>query len=72
MEQLFETAVALAEQGRTTKSGIPKPLDLALSTREFADQVGEMVDGDIFHRLVGASARGRLNARSLWLSSRAV
>jgi quercetin dioxygenase-like cupin family protein len=39
MEQLFETAVALAEQGRTTKSGIPKPLDLALFTREFADEV---------------------------------
>jgi quercetin dioxygenase-like cupin family protein len=39
MEQLFETAVALAEQGRTTESGIPKPLDLALFTRKFADEV---------------------------------
>jgi mannose-6-phosphate isomerase-like protein (cupin superfamily) len=39
MEQLFETAVALAEQGRTMMGGIPKPLDLALLTREFEDEV---------------------------------
>ena len=39
MEQMFETAVALAEQGRTTRGGIPKPLDLALFTREFDDEV---------------------------------
>ncbi len=39
MEQLFETAVALAEQGRTMRRGIPKPLDLALFTRRFAQEV---------------------------------
>jgi mannose-6-phosphate isomerase-like protein (cupin superfamily) len=39
MEQLFETAVALAEQGRTMRGGIPKPLDLALFAREFEDEV---------------------------------
>jgi quercetin dioxygenase-like cupin family protein len=39
MEQLFETAVALAEQGRTMMNGIPRPLDLALFTREFKDEV---------------------------------
>jgi quercetin dioxygenase-like cupin family protein len=39
MEQLFETAVALAEQGRTMLGGIPKPLDLALFTREFENEV---------------------------------
>jgi quercetin dioxygenase-like cupin family protein len=39
MELLFETAVALAEQGRTMSGGIPKPLDLALFTREFEDEV---------------------------------
>ena len=39
MEQLFETAVALAEQGRTMMNGIPKPLDLALFMREFKDEV---------------------------------
>jgi quercetin dioxygenase-like cupin family protein len=39
MEQLFETAVALAEQGRTMMGGIPKPLDLALFVREFEHEV---------------------------------
>jgi quercetin dioxygenase-like cupin family protein len=39
MEQLFETAVALAEQGRTMLGGIPKPLELALITREFEQEV---------------------------------
>ena len=39
MERMFESAVALAEQGRTRPSGVPKPLDLALFTREFDDEV---------------------------------
>jgi mannose-6-phosphate isomerase-like protein (cupin superfamily) len=39
MEQLFETAVGLAEQGRTFLGGIPRPLDLALFTQEFEDEV---------------------------------
>jgi mannose-6-phosphate isomerase-like protein (cupin superfamily) len=39
MERLFETAVALAEEGRTNGKGMPKPLDLALFVREFADEV---------------------------------
>jgi quercetin dioxygenase-like cupin family protein len=39
MEQLFETAVSLAEQGRTMLGGIPRPLDLALFTREFEQEV---------------------------------
>jgi quercetin dioxygenase-like cupin family protein len=39
MEQLFESAVTLAEQGRTMSGGIPKPLDLALFTREFENEV---------------------------------
>ena len=39
IEQLFETAVALAEAGRTMMKGIPKPLDLALFTREFEQEV---------------------------------
>jgi quercetin dioxygenase-like cupin family protein len=39
MEQLFETAIALAEEGRTMLNGIPKPLELALFTREFAQEV---------------------------------
>jgi hypothetical protein len=39
MERLFETAVGLAEQGRTMMGGIPRPLDLALFVREFEDEV---------------------------------
>jgi mannose-6-phosphate isomerase-like protein (cupin superfamily) len=39
MEQMFETAVGLAEQGRTMLGGIPRPLDLAVFTEEFADEV---------------------------------
>jgi quercetin dioxygenase-like cupin family protein len=39
MERLFETATALAEEGRTTGKGMPKPLDLALFVREFAAEV---------------------------------
>ena len=39
MERLFETAAALAQEGRVTKKGMPKPLDLALFVREFKDEV---------------------------------
>jgi quercetin dioxygenase-like cupin family protein len=39
MERLFETAVALAEEGRTTRKGMPKPLDMALFVREFRREV---------------------------------
>jgi hypothetical protein len=39
MEQLFETTVALAHEGRTNGKGMPKPLDLALFVREYEDEV---------------------------------
>jgi quercetin dioxygenase-like cupin family protein len=39
MERLFETAIALAEDGRTFANGMPKPLDLALFVREFEREV---------------------------------
>lgn len=39
MEEMFETAVALAEQGRTMLGGVPRPLELALFTREFDREV---------------------------------
>jgi len=39
MEQLFETTVALAEDGRTTAKGMPKPLDLALFVRQYRREV---------------------------------
>lgn len=38
MEELFETSVSLAKQGRVTKSGMPKPLDLALFVEKFQDE----------------------------------
>ena len=40
MEELFESSVALAREGRTMTSGIPYPLDLALFMREFEAEVG--------------------------------
>jgi quercetin dioxygenase-like cupin family protein len=39
MERLFETAIALAEDGRAFGNGMPKPLDLALFVREFEREV---------------------------------
>jgi mannose-6-phosphate isomerase-like protein (cupin superfamily) len=39
MERLFETVVALAHEGRCLRSGMPKPLDLALFAREFRREV---------------------------------
>jgi quercetin dioxygenase-like cupin family protein len=39
MEQLFETAVAIAREGRTTTRGMPHPLDLALFMLEFEAEV---------------------------------
>jgi mannose-6-phosphate isomerase-like protein (cupin superfamily) len=39
MEQLWETTVALAEEGRTFRSGMPKPLELAMFMREFEQEV---------------------------------
>ena len=39
MERLFETAVGLAQDGRVTRKGMPRPLDLALFVTEFKDEV---------------------------------
>jgi hypothetical protein len=39
MERLFETAISLAEEGRVTSKGMPKPLELALFVCEFKDEV---------------------------------
>ena len=43
MEELFETVAALAAEGRTLPSGMPKPLDLALFMREFRAEVAAPV-----------------------------
>jgi quercetin dioxygenase-like cupin family protein len=39
MEHLYETVAALASEGRTLRSGMPKPLDLAVFMREFEEEV---------------------------------
>ena len=39
MEELFETTVALAREGRTDNRGMPKPLDLALFMSTFDAEV---------------------------------
>jgi hypothetical protein len=39
MEKLFETTVALADEGRVLSSGMPKPLELALFVREYDREV---------------------------------
>ena len=39
MEELFENTVALAEEGRTTRKGMPRPVHLALFVREYEREV---------------------------------
>jgi hypothetical protein len=39
MEELFETACALAEEGKVLHNGMPKPVHLALFVREFRAEV---------------------------------
>jgi mannose-6-phosphate isomerase-like protein (cupin superfamily) len=39
MEDLFETACALAEEGKTTKKGMPRPVHLALFVHAFRNEV---------------------------------
>ena len=39
MEELFETTVELAKEGRVMRTGMPKPLDLALFVRRFRREV---------------------------------
>ena len=38
-EELLETAAQLAQEGRTWKSGMPKPLELAVFVNEYRDEV---------------------------------
>jgi quercetin dioxygenase-like cupin family protein len=39
MEHLLQTAVRLAEDGQTTRKGMPKPVPMALFVRTFEDEV---------------------------------
>jgi quercetin dioxygenase-like cupin family protein len=43
MEELLQTVAALAAEGRTMRSGLPRPLDLALFMHEFRDEVAAPV-----------------------------
>jgi quercetin dioxygenase-like cupin family protein len=60
-EELFETVVALATEGRTLRSGMPKPLELALFMREFEQEV---------RAPVGASVARAVMAPLAWLAAR--
>jgi quercetin dioxygenase-like cupin family protein len=62
MEELFETAVALAREGRTTATGTPRPLDLALFMGEFESEVAAP--------LVPAATVRAVMAPLVWLARR--
>ena len=62
MEELFETAVALASEGRTTASGMPYPLELALFMRQF--------DAEVRAPFVPAAAARAIMAPLAWLARR--
>jgi quercetin dioxygenase-like cupin family protein len=76
MEELFEAAVALAQEGRTTTGGMPHPLDLALFMREFEAEVRAPYVPAAFVRaamapLVWLARRRGLDSRYAKPSSRA-
>jgi mannose-6-phosphate isomerase-like protein (cupin superfamily) len=54
MEDLLETAVAFAREGRTMSSGMPYPLELALFMREFEAEVKPPLLPRAFVRIVTA------------------
>jgi mannose-6-phosphate isomerase-like protein (cupin superfamily) len=62
MEELFETAVTLAREGRTTAAGLPHPLDLALFMREF--------EAEVRAPLVPAPVMRAVTAPLAWLARR--
>jgi quercetin dioxygenase-like cupin family protein len=62
MEELFETTVALAREGRTTATGLPNPIELALFMREF--------EAEVKAPFVPAPAMRAIMAPLLWLARR--
>jgi mannose-6-phosphate isomerase-like protein (cupin superfamily) len=62
MEELLETTVALAREGRTTGKGLPYPLDLALFMREF--------DAEVRAPFVPAGAVRAVMAPLVWFARR--
>jgi mannose-6-phosphate isomerase-like protein (cupin superfamily) len=69
MEELFETAVGLAQDGRTMMGGIPRPLDLALFVEEFGDEVQAAFPPRWLQRLVLAPLRWLARRRGRLLSA---
>jgi quercetin dioxygenase-like cupin family protein len=57
MEHLFETVAALASEGRTLRSGMPKPLDLAVFMREFEREVRAPVAPGLVRAVMAPLAR---------------
>jgi quercetin dioxygenase-like cupin family protein len=57
MEHLFETVAALASEGRTLQSGMPKPLDLAVFMREFEREVRAPVAPGLVRAVMAPLAR---------------
>jgi quercetin dioxygenase-like cupin family protein len=70
MEQLFETTVRLAQEGRTNGKGMPKPLDLALFVEEFKDEVKAPFPPAWFVRLVMTPLRATARRRDQRRTSR--
>jgi quercetin dioxygenase-like cupin family protein len=70
MEQLFETTVRLAQEGRTNKKGMPKPLDLALFVEEFRDEVKAPFPPAWFVKLVMTPLRALARRRDQRSTSR--
>ena len=69
MEELFETAVGLAQDGRTMMGGIPRPLDLALFVEEFGDEVQAALPPRWLQRLALAPLRWLAKRRGRLLSA---
>ncbi len=68
MEELFKTAVGLAQDGRTMMGGIPRPLDLALFVEEFGDEVQAAFPPRWLQRLALAPLRWLARRRGRLLS----
>lgn len=69
MVELFETAVGLAQDGRTMMGGIPRPLDLALFVEEFGDEVHAAFPPRWLQRLALAPLRWLARRRGRPLSA---
>jgi ubiquinone/menaquinone biosynthesis C-methylase UbiE len=65
MEELFETTVALAKEGRTFRSGLPKPLELALFMREFEQEVQAPIGAGVVRAVTAPLAGWRRAADSI-------